>query len=731
VAAFGATVLSHGDGDWRLLPTSPVTAATPASGKASFTATNPRPAAPAPVGGDVKVATFDLDGYFVHVGADPRAAQDQAALARQEAKLVAAISRLDADVVALQEIENSVRFPGGDGTALRRLVAALDAVDGAGAWDWVRTSPDLPPPAEQDVITSAFIYKPAAVAPVGAARSLDDEGIWHNAREPIVQAFRSGDVTFTVVNLHLTSRTATPPSSGDNADRGDGQGTFNGDRVRQAHALIRFVDYVRDITETDDVLLVGNVESFTQEDPMQVLFGAGYADVAVARSSTRSSVVVDGAVGSLDHVLASPSMLGRITGHDRWQINAHEAPAFAYDGDATFRSADPFRSSDHNPEIIGIETGAETTATGARYVPIEPCRLFDSRPGPAMAPSTSADFRVRGPGTASCAIPSGATAASFTVHAVAPPAGAGYVRLGAAGAPGGGTTVVNHAGGFRSVSNTVTVPLPEADTMRIRNLRAYTAVVVDLQGYYLPEGPTAEGTLFVPLAGCRLGSTTLAGGSQATVRVGDRCTVPATAAAVELSVSTDRGTVPAGRPNVFARVGGTVPETTFLNAVAGEAATNTGPIALDGGNVRIRGFGPSTTYVLDVRGYYVRPGDVPAGVTGLRYEPTATCRPHDSRRTAGAPPATVTVDVVARCGLPPTTRGVHVALSVVDPAVAGFVRLYPVPGDRPPVTLLSHEARRSVTNGGSVAVGPGGVGLWGPKRPETVLDVVGAWVAPS
>lgn len=726
VAAFGPVVLSQGAGEWQLVPTRPVTAATTAPAVTTFTAANPRRPAPDPVGGDVRVATFDLGAYLVHVDGTGPGAVDEAALARQEAKLVAAITRLDAGVVALQGIETSARFPGGDGAALRRLVAALDAVDGPGSWAWTPTSTDLPSPGRQDDLTAAFLYRPAVVTPIGVTRSVDDDATWGRTPEPIAQTFRSGDVTFAVVAVHLTDRGGPAPATGPDADRGDGQGAFNGERVRQAHALVAFLDGIR-ATASDDVLVVGTTNAFTQEDPMQVLFGAGYAEVAVARSSTRTTDVVGGEVGSLDHVLASRSMLARITGHDRWEINAHEASAFAYDGDPAFFAPDPFRSSARNPEVVGIETGAAPTATGARYVPATPCRLFDSRPAPALAPSATVDVRVRGGGA--CAVPPGATAASFTVHAVEPPAGPGYVRFGAPGAPGGGTTVVNHAGGFRSVSNTVNVPVPAGDTMRIRNLGSYSSVVIDLQGWFVPEGPSTDGTVFVPMAGCRLGPTTVASGAQATVRVAGRCSVPAGAAAVELSVSSDRATVPAGRPRVYARVGGTVPSTTFLNVVAGEAATNTGPVALSGGDVRIRSVGPTTTYVLDVRGYYVSPAAVPAGEVGLRYEPLATCRAVDTRTTAGAPPSTVAVDVARRCQLPARTRALHVALSAIEPRAAGFVRPHPLPGARPPATLLSHEARRSVTNAGNVALGANGIGIWSLVRPELVLDVTGAWTA--
>ncbi|GAB3818643.1 SpnA family nuclease [Micromonospora zhanjiangensis] len=374
VESFGSTVLSYGFNEWRLQPTVPVGADTPPTGRATFKATNPRTPAPVNVGGDLRIGTFNVLNYFVHFGGEARGAADAAGLARQEAKIVAAINALGADVVALEEIENSVRFdPADPQQALKRLVGALNQAAGAGTWDYIRSSPDLPPAAQQDVITVAMIYKPARVTPRGAARSVNDESVWFNAREPLAQTFTAGPTTFTVVGNHLKSKSpATPPSTGDNADVGDGQGEFNGDRIRQARALTAFVDRVKADSGSDNVLLMGDFNAYTQEDPMQVLYGKGYVDLNSARPDPEASYVFNGESGSLDHVLASPSMRRLITGVDDWQINAVESFAYQYNGLAAFYEPSPYRASDHNPMVVGVRTGpaCTTTVTGDRRGPL-------------------------------------------------------------------------------------------------------------------------------------------------------------------------------------------------------------------------------------------------------------------------------------------------------------------------------------------------------------------------
>ncbi|ROT27950.1 ExeM/NucH family extracellular endonuclease [Micromonospora sp. HM5-17] len=357
VESFGPSVLSYSFNEWRLQPTTPVDADTPPAGRTTFTSSNPRTPAPANVGGDVRLASFNVLNYFVHFGGDARGADDEAGLAKQEAKIVSAITALDADVVALEEIENSVRFnPADPQQALKRLVAALNAAEGAGTWDYVRTPADLPPAAQQDVITTAIIFKPAAVTPQGPSRSLNDESVWHNAREPIAQTFTAGAATFTVVANHLKSKSSSDSATGDNADAGDGQGAFNGDRVRQARSLVNFVERLKDASGSDDVLLLGDFNAYTHEDPMQVLYDAEYVDL---NTTGKASYVFGGESGSLDHAVASPSLAARVTGVDVWQINSHESYAFQYDGHPAFYAPDPYRASDHNPIVVGIDTDAD------------------------------------------------------------------------------------------------------------------------------------------------------------------------------------------------------------------------------------------------------------------------------------------------------------------------------------------------------------------------------------
>ena len=68
----------------------------------------------------------------------PRGAWDATNLQRQLAKEIPAINSLDADVMSLEEIENSVQFGKDRDDALAQLVAALNDAAGTTRWAFVR-----------------------------------------------------------------------------------------------------------------------------------------------------------------------------------------------------------------------------------------------------------------------------------------------------------------------------------------------------------------------------------------------------------------------------------------------------------------------------------------------------------------------------------------------------------------------------------------------------------------
>ena len=347
----GPAVLSYGFDDWRLQPTMPITDASDAKDKPAFAASNPRPAASPKVGGDIQAAAFNVFNYFTTLSSDnpsARGAATQAQFDIQKSKIVAAINGLDADVVTLMEIENSIKLGKPIDSALADLVKGLNAALGKkNVWAYVPTPAALNDPAITDAITTAIIYKTSELKPLGASRTQVDETVWDIAREPIAQSFAFGPKTVTVVANHFKSK------SGSGAEPADGQGRFNAERVEQARALVTFVGDLQESSGSDDVLLMGDFNAYSQEDPMKVFTEAGYVDLVRAKTSGQYTYSFDGELGSLDHAIATPSLAASITGAGVWGINSAEWSDRGYAFPAAVAGT-PFRSSDHDPIKVGI-----------------------------------------------------------------------------------------------------------------------------------------------------------------------------------------------------------------------------------------------------------------------------------------------------------------------------------------------------------------------------------------
>ncbi len=331
---------------------------------------------------EIKVASVNVLNYFTDLAdnsdtttefSNPfgtafssRGANSAAEFTRQKDKLVANIIGLNADVVGLMEMQNN-GF--GDGTSgIDSLVDALNAVAGAGTYAYVAgpykdgNGADAVT-AGGDAIMVAFLYKPAKVTLVGQAVTPDLSDAAYNAftstygnRAPVAQTFKAvgdGEV-FTVVVNHFKSKGSATAIQG--VDQNDGAGNSNAARLLASQQLTAWLATNPTGTADQDVLLIGDFNAYSQEAPITYLDNNGYDKV-----STGLSYVFDGLWGSLDHAISSNSLTSQVTGAVKWGINAEEPTVLDYNIEfksvpqqTSFYAPDAYRSSDHNPILIGL-----------------------------------------------------------------------------------------------------------------------------------------------------------------------------------------------------------------------------------------------------------------------------------------------------------------------------------------------------------------------------------------
>jgi predicted extracellular nuclease len=292
------------------------------------------PAPPArPSGGGLRIVGLNLDNYFVSLGA--RGARSAADLARQRDALVALFVALDADILALTELENR---------AADSLIHLLEGLDRALPSARRYAFEEAPAPSGS-VLRAGIAFRPGRVRARGAA--------WFSAtpgfrRAPLFQAFTSEALSFTLGVVHLASKrcddepVVVPP-----------EGCGGETRRREAELLLDTAHAVAASAPLEPLLLMGDFNADAREAPLELLARGGYHDLLSALPATdRYSYVFEGRASLLDHALAPDGFEARVRSAAIWHINADEPRRMSAMIDA---AATPRGSSDHDPIVIDLQ----------------------------------------------------------------------------------------------------------------------------------------------------------------------------------------------------------------------------------------------------------------------------------------------------------------------------------------------------------------------------------------
>lgn len=306
----------------------------------------------------LRVVSLNLLNYFNgdgNQGGFPteRGAETYPEFIQQRARLVTTIATSKADIVALQELENDGYGPD---SAIVDLVAALNLSMPDAAWRFAR-------PAEErlgeDVISVGLVYRSSRVKTIGQGLSLNAGPFKQLSRRPLAQQFverASGGELLIAVN-HFKSKGSCPKRAPGSiaipnldANQGDGQACWNQSRVAAADALANWLNSLRNISAVADMLIIGDLNSYRQEDPIRKLKSRGWTEVVEAfNPSPLFTFVYWGQSGTLDYAFASPALKDKVQAAWHWNINSPYSPDLAYS------AGDYRRSSDHDPVIVDID----------------------------------------------------------------------------------------------------------------------------------------------------------------------------------------------------------------------------------------------------------------------------------------------------------------------------------------------------------------------------------------
>jgi len=132
--------------------------------------------------------------------------------------------------------------------------------------------------------------------------------------------------------------------------RSDGRET-NTKRMNNVDSILVMLDEAKLAFGDADILLVGDYNCYTQEQPIQTLVRNGYADLISVYAPDNYSYLFKAEVGYLDRCFATESMAGQVVNVQPYHLNAdyYYSRGFKRGLDHTM-----YRYSDHDPILVGI-----------------------------------------------------------------------------------------------------------------------------------------------------------------------------------------------------------------------------------------------------------------------------------------------------------------------------------------------------------------------------------------
>ena len=305
-----------------------VTGATP-----KFINNKPEPK-PKMLKGGLLVCAANIQNYFYDLGgyAQRKTTKEQQTL--QTLKICKAFKQINADIYALCEIQK------GD-SAAQMLVDAMNKMAKKNLYAYVSHGW-----TNSDMISCGYIYRTDKVKPYGEMQYAYQDTTSHYRYRLMACGFEeiaSGERFVLNIN-HLRSKRGTGSES-------------NEKRMANVDSLLVMLDKIEQeqVFGDSDILLVGDYNSYTQEEPIQTLVRAGYADMVMRDDSTGYSYVYHSEAGYLDRVFASESMAKQVKQVAVYHLNADYfySRGFKRGLDDTM-----FRYADHDPILIRVELSA-------------------------------------------------------------------------------------------------------------------------------------------------------------------------------------------------------------------------------------------------------------------------------------------------------------------------------------------------------------------------------------
>ena len=267
----------------------------------------------------------NAQNYLMNIEASNSSCADEEEFEAKTNKMANVFLTLEADIVAMCEVEENDEILG-------ILVAEMNRLYGQNVYTFITDGFYVHADAgAYQQIKSGFIYRTDKVETIGESYSPYYK-FPYKARLRI-QTFkekRTGEI-FTLSMNHFKAK-----------DSSDDQGESA--RMENAEYLLGELE---DITLDPDILLMGDLNAYMGEAPIEALIDAGYEEQLIRFDPNAYTYIYKKQKGILDHAMANETMAEQVTGAYAYHIN-------------TYNYYSDYHYSDHDAVLVGLKLGKDS-----------------------------------------------------------------------------------------------------------------------------------------------------------------------------------------------------------------------------------------------------------------------------------------------------------------------------------------------------------------------------------
>ena len=283
---------------------------------------------------EMRIVGANIENYFADLGGYASKKTTPEQLQMKTRKLVKAFRQMDGDIYALCEMQQGNHAP-------ELLLAALNR--SSKRYAYVETGWE-----NKDHIGGCFIYRIDRVKPYGEWISAYSDTASHYYPRMIAQGFEELDKNRQptgrkmVVSLNHFKSKSTRRRQYDT----------NRKRMENTDTLLAMLPKAVTLYGDSDILLLGDYNCYTQEQPIQTIVRAGSEDLLQVYCPDDYSYSYHSEIGYLDRCFATPSMSSQVVNVTPWHVNADW---YYSHGAYKLRDKSCHRYADHDPIIVDVK----------------------------------------------------------------------------------------------------------------------------------------------------------------------------------------------------------------------------------------------------------------------------------------------------------------------------------------------------------------------------------------